>query len=158
MDENELVSLTAYIVSAYVENNKLPVAELPALIASVHSAVRGVETLDVAADVETKKLTPAQIKRSIQPEGLISFEDGKTYKSLKRNLSTKGLTPDQYRAKWGLPKDYPMVSPAYSAARSALAKQMGLGQGGRKPAPAAATRSSKPRTKIAQASEDVSSN
>lgn len=145
MDENELASLTADIVTAYVANNSLPVSELPALIASVHSAIRGVDAPETSSVAEAKKLTPAQIKRSITSEGLLNFEDGKLYKSLKRNLATKGLTPDQYRAKWGLPQDYPMVSPAYSAARSALAKEMGLGQGGRKPPVVAKGEVKKPR-------------
>jgi len=146
MDKNELISLTAHIVGAYVENNSLAAADLPGLIANVHSALTSAGSPESEPVAEVRKLTAAQIKKSIQPDGLVSFEDGKIYKSLKRNLTTKGLTPDQYRAKWGLPKDYPMVSPNYSAARSALAKESGLGQKGRKPAtPAPAPRTRKPK-------------
>ncbi|MDP3174389.1 MAG: MucR family transcriptional regulator [Phenylobacterium sp.] len=154
MDENELVGLTAHIVTAYVENNSVAVSDLPNLIVSVYSAINGVKNGEAAPAPETPKLTLSQIRKSIGVDGLVSFEDGKTYKSLKRNLATKGLTPAQYRAKWGLPSDYPMVSPAYSAARSALAKEMGLGVGGRKAmaqaaptpaAPAQPVRAKKPK-------------
>ncbi|MEI9425737.1 MucR family transcriptional regulator [Mesorhizobium sp. Cs1299R1N1] len=127
-----LIELTAEVVSAYVSNNPVPVGELPALIGQVHIALKGTIGGPVAVPEE---LTPAvPIRKSVTPDYIISLEDGKKFKSLKRHLSTHyGLTPDEYRAKWGLPADYPMVAPNYAAARSALAKTMGLG---RKPAEA----------------------
>ncbi len=122
------IELSVEIVAAYVTKNAVPAAELPALIASVYSALnkagRG------QAEQAQEKLEPAvPIKKSITPDFLISLEDGKRYKSLKRHLRTSyNMTPDQYRAKWGLAPDYPMVAPNYAKARSELAKTMGLGQ------------------------------
>ncbi len=131
-DENEtptvdLVGLTADIVSAYVSNNPLPVAELPDLIASVHSSLAGVGQ---PATPEQPKQEPAvNPKRSVFPDYIISLEDGKKFKSLKRHLAVHyGLTPEQYREKWGLKPDYPMVAPNYAEQRSALAKALGLGR------------------------------
>jgi predicted transcriptional regulator len=127
----EIIEMTADIVSAYVGNNAVGAADLPALIQAVHSALSGVST---AADpVEVAPKEPAvPIKRSITPEFLVCLEDGRKFKSLKRHLRTKyNMSPEDYRAKWSLPKDYPMVAPNYAKARSELAKQMGLGQGGR---------------------------
>jgi predicted transcriptional regulator len=127
-NQTNYIELSAEIVAAYVTKNAVPVAELPALIASVHSA------LNKAGRGQTEqvqeKLEPAvPIKKSITPDFLISLEDGKRYKSLKRHLRTSyNMTPDQYRAKWGLAPDYPMVAPNYAKARSELAKTMGLGQ------------------------------
>jgi predicted transcriptional regulator len=122
------IELTASIVSAYVSNNSVPSAELPALIGQVHTALARVssghgETLGDA-------LKPAvAVKKSIGSDYIICLEDGKKFKSLKRHLRTQyNLTPEQYREKWGLGSDYPMVAPNYAAARSRLAKQMGLGQ------------------------------
>ena len=135
MDEkSEIIEMTADIVSAYVGNNIVGAADLPNLIQSVHRALAGVST--GAEVVETAPKEPAvPLKRSITPGFLICLEDGRKFKSLKRHLRTKyNMSPEDYRAKWGLPKDYPMVAPAYADARSKLAKQMGLGQGGRKPA------------------------
>ena len=121
------IALTADIVSAFVSNNPVPASELPSLIGNVHAALRHVG--HPAAQQETAKPTPAvPIKKSITSDYLISLEDGKQYKSLKRHLGTQGLTPDAYREKWGLPKDYPMVAPNYAAKRSELAKSTGLGQ------------------------------
>ncbi|MDI1365260.1 MAG: MucR family transcriptional regulator [bacterium] len=135
MDEqSDLLEMTAGIVSAYVFNNAVPAADLPALIRVVHGALA---TVGGAADVEPAPLKgPAvSVKRSIAPDHLVCLEDGLKFKSLKRHLRSKyDLSPEAYRAKWGLPKDYPMVAPNYAKARSDLAKQMGLGQGGRKPA------------------------
>jgi predicted transcriptional regulator len=135
--------LTAQIVAAYAEKNILPPAELPALIRGIY---RTLSTLGepVTETPEVAKLTAAQIRKSVTPDHLVSFEDGRNYKSLKRHLSTRGLTPDQYRVKWGLPSDYPMVSPNYSAARSALAKSMGLGA---KPKAVAAPRKTRTTSK-----------
>ncbi|MER9895179.1 MucR family transcriptional regulator [Mesorhizobium sp. M0119] len=123
-----LIELTADVVSAYVSNNPIPVGDLPALIGQVHAALKG--TARGVSTEEPVALTPAvPIRKSVTPDYLISLEDGKKFKSLKRHLSTHyGLTPDGYRAKWGLPADYPMVAPNYAAARSSLAKTMGLGR------------------------------
>lgn len=143
----ELVELTSDIVSAYVANNKVAVSELPDVIASIHAALRG---LDEKKPVEPEKLTPMMpIKKTITADYLISLEDGRRYKSLKRHLSGRGLSPIEYREKWGLAKDYPMVAPNYAKQRSELAKALGLGQQRRKkveaappppPAPEAAPR------------------
>ena len=126
----ELVELTSEIVSAYVANNKIPSAELPEVILSVHTALR---KLDEKKPAEPEKPTPLMpIKKTITPDHLISLEDGRRYKSLKRHLSGRGLSPQEYREKWGLPKDYPMVAPNYAKQRSELAKALGLGQQRRK--------------------------
>jgi predicted transcriptional regulator len=128
--QQELAKLTSDIVSAYVTNNKVASTELPDVIASVHSALRG---LDGEKQREPEKLVPmVPIKKSITPDHLISLEDGRRYKSLKRHLSGRGLTPAQYREKWGLAKDYPMVAPNYAKQRSELARALGLGQQRRK--------------------------
>jgi predicted transcriptional regulator len=130
-DKNEVIERTADIVSAYVGNNTISAAELPALIQSVHRALSGASSS--AEVVEAAPRDPAvPIRRSITPDFIICLEDGRKFKSLKRHLRTKyNMSPEEYRAKWGLPKDYPMVAPNYAKARSDLAKQMGLGQGGR---------------------------
>lgn len=126
----ELVELTSEIVSAYVANNKIPASELPEVISSVHSALRGLDEKKVQ---EPEKLVPLMpIKKTITADFLISLEDGRRYKSLKRHLSGRGLTPADYREKWGLAKDYPMVAPNYAKQRSELAKALGLGQQRRK--------------------------
>ena len=142
-DKTQLVELTADIAAAYLSANTVPAAELPGLIQTIHNALSGVTSGAPAPAAEPAK--PAvPVKKSITPDYLISLEDGKKYKSLKRHLRTKySMTPEDYRTKWGLPKDYPMVAPNYAKARSDLAKQMGLGQGGRKPARAAAPRAKK---------------
>ncbi|HEY3696445.1 MucR family transcriptional regulator [Phenylobacterium sp.] len=135
MDEkSEVIEMTADIVSAYVGNNSVTAADLPALIQSVHRALAGISTGGDVAEVAPKE--PAvPIRRSITPDFLVCLEDGRKFKSLKRHLRTKyNMSPEEYRAKWGLPKDYPMVAPNYAKARSDLAKQMGLGQGGRQAA------------------------
>ena len=127
MDEaTDLVSLTADVVAAYVGANTVAPAELPSLIKSVYDAFGNAGKPQVEPEVSAK-VTGAQSRKSITPDALISFEDGKPYKSLRRHLSTRGLTPDDYRAKYGLAKDYPMVAPSYSAQRSELAKKLGLG-------------------------------
>lgn len=122
------MKLAVDIVSAFVSNNSVPTSELPSLIASVHAALRTVA--NGGAQTVTEELKPAiPIKKSITPDFITSLEDGRRYKSLKRHLRTShNMTPDQYRAKWGLPADYPMVAPNYAKARSELAKSMGLGQ------------------------------
>lgn len=122
------IDLTANIVSAYLSNNPTPASEIPALISQVHAALQRVSTGRTEAPQEPAK--PAvSIKKSVAPDYLVCLEDGKRFKSLKRHLRTQyGMTPEQYREKWGLPLDYPMVAPNYAVARSQLAKQMGLGQ------------------------------
>jgi predicted transcriptional regulator len=123
------IQLTADIVSAYVSNNTVSGAEIPALISQVYLALVRVST-GAAVAGPAEPLKPAvPIKRSITPDHVVCLEDGKKFKSLKRHLGTQyQMTPDQYRAKWNLPADYPMVAPNYAAVRSQLAKQMGLGQ------------------------------
>jgi len=130
----EIIEMTADIVSAYVGNNEVGAADLPTLIQAVHGALRGVSAAPEPVEVALKD--PAvPIKRSVTPEFLVCLEDGRKFKSLKRHLRTKyNMSPEDYRAKWALPKDYPMVAPNYAKARSDLAKQMGLGQGGRQAA------------------------
>ena len=138
MSENNevVVDLVAGIVSAFVSHNSVPTSELPALIASTHAALIGLGK-EQAPVVEEKLVPAVPIKKSITPDYLVCLEDGKKFKSLKRHLRTAyDLSPDQYRAKWGLPSDYPMVAPAYAEARSNLAKKMGLGNQRRKTAPA----------------------
>ncbi len=126
--DSSYLELTANIVSAYVSNNPVPSAEIPALISQVHSALKRVMGGQVTAAAEPLK--PAvPVKRSVTPEYIVCLEDGLKFKSLKRHLRTRyNMTPDQYREKWSLPADYSMVAPNYAAARSQLAKQMGLGQ------------------------------
>lgn len=123
-----LIELTADVVAAYVSNNPVPVGELPSLIADVHAALGRVGTTAEQPPVDKQK--PAvNPKRSVHDDYIICLEDGKKFKSLKRHLMTHyGLTPDQYREKWGLEATYPMVAPNYASARSALAKKMGLGR------------------------------
>jgi predicted transcriptional regulator len=126
--ESGYIQLTANIVSAYVSNNTVASAEIPNLIAQVFSALMRISSGQTAPPAEPLKPAVA-VKRSVTPEYIVCLEDGKKFKSLKRHLRTQyGITPEQYREKWGLPPDYPMVAPNYAAARSQLAKQMGLGQ------------------------------
>jgi len=126
--ESVYIELTADIVSAYVSNNSVQSADIANLIGQVYSALKRVSGGQVTAAAEPLK--PAvPIKRSVTPEYIVCLEDGLKFKSLKRHLRTRyGMTPDQYREKWSLPPDYSMVAPNYAAARSQLAKQMGLGQ------------------------------
>ncbi len=129
---NNYIELAADIVSAYVSNNSVPASDLPGLITEVHTALVKVGNGAVEAPAEAPK--PAvPIKKSITPDYIICLEDGKKFKSLKRHLRTQyNMTPEQYREKWGLAPDYPMVAPNYAKARSELAKEMGLGQQRRK--------------------------
>ena len=122
------IGLTANIVSAYVSNNAVAAGDIPGLINQIHAALIRVTAGQGEASAEPLK--PAvPIKKSVTPEYIVCLEDGKRFKSLKRHLRTQyNMTPEQYREKWGLAVDYPMVSPNYAAARSQLAKQMGLGQ------------------------------
>jgi len=122
------IELTAEIVSAYVSNNTVPAGEIPGLINQIYSALARVS--GKSGDAPSEPLRPAvSVKKSITPEYIVCLEDGKKFKSLKRHLRTQyNMTPEQYREKWALGVDYPMVAPSYAAARSQLAKQMGLGQ------------------------------
>jgi predicted transcriptional regulator len=122
------IDLTASIVSAYLSNNPTPASEIPNLISQIHAALLRVSTGRVETPSEPAR--PAvSVKKSMTPDYLVCLEDGKRFKSLKRHLRTQyNMTPEQYRDKWGLPSDYPMVAPNYAVARSQLAKKMGLGQ------------------------------
>ncbi|MGH1418193.1 MAG: MucR family transcriptional regulator [Hyphomicrobiaceae bacterium] len=124
---NPLVELTAQIVSAYVSNNTVTSADLPKLINDTHLALTRAST--GGTDHEREELKPkVPIKKSVMPDYIVCLEDGKQFKSLKRHLRTQyNLSPEEYRERWGLPHDYPMVAPDYAKARSALAKKMGLG-------------------------------
>jgi predicted transcriptional regulator len=124
----DLIDLAADIVSAYVSNNTVAASDLPGLIADVHRALSN--THSGVQEPEPEPLKPAvNPKKSVFPDYIVCLEDGKKFKSLKRHLRTHyDLSPEEYREKWGLSADYPMVAPNYAAARSALAKKMGLGQ------------------------------
>jgi len=128
-DTENYIELAAEIVSAYVSNNSVPAGELATLLGDIHSAiVRVAGGIAVPAPVEAAKPAVSP-KKSITNEFIVCLEDGRKFKSLKRHLRTQyNMSPEQYREKWGLAPDYPMVAPAYAKARSALAKQMGLGQ------------------------------
>ena len=139
--EQDITSIVVDIVTAYVGKNSLPAAELPALISSVHKSLTGLSSSNLAP-AEVQKGPAVSVKKSINNDYIVCLEDGLKFKSLKRHLRTKyDMTPEQYRAKWNLPKDYPMVAPSYAAARSDLAKKMGLGSGGRTTANPGKTRS-----------------
>lgn len=128
----EFVALAAEIVSAYVANNSVPATEIPNLISNVHAALNGLApgAAQAPAAEQVEKPTASQIRKSITPDALISFVDGKPYKTLKRHLSANGLDPHTYRERYGLPRDYPLVAPSYAAQRSELAKSIGLGRAG----------------------------
>lgn len=127
MDDAVRLEQVAGIVSAYVSNNALSPADLPKLIAETHMALRSLAT--ETSQPVVQELTPAvPIKKSVTPDFIICLDDGKKFKSLKRHLTQLGMTPAEYRAKWGLPENYPMVAPNYSATRSSLAKSNGLGR------------------------------
>lgn len=133
------LELTAEIVSAYTANNTIPAAELPDFISTVHNALN--EIAKPAPEAKPARKPAVNPKKSIFRDYIISLEDGKQYKSLRRHLGKHGLTPEEYREKWNLPPDYPMVAETYSAARSDLAKRLGLGKRDKpKAKPAAAAR------------------
>jgi predicted transcriptional regulator len=148
--QDMLLTLTADIVAAHVSNNSVAMADLPDLIGRVHGALSG---LGGPVEAPVEELRPAvSIRSSVKPDFIVCLEDGKKLKMLRRHLMTHyGLTPDDYRAKWGLPKDYPMVAPNYAEKRRALAVEIGLGKkgrgGGRKPAAKPATPATKPATR-----------
>ena len=156
-DQNEgypdLVALTADIVSAYVSNNRVPPAEMAALLSSVHAAIAGLGSPPAAVELSPAKPTPAQIRKSITPDALISFIDGKLYKTLKRHLTGNGLTIEEYRERYGLPRDYPSVAASYSEQRSEMARSLGLGQRRRKVAESAEKPSKSRKPKATAAAE-----
>ncbi|MCJ2142339.1 MucR family transcriptional regulator [Methylobacterium sp. E-066] len=131
---SNFTELAVDLVAAYVANNPVPATELPALIARVYGAIAslasGTAPAESGAAAPVDKPSPAQIRKSVQQDGIVSFIDGKTYKTLKRHLAANGLSPQSYRERYGLPSDYPMVAPSYAEQRSALAKAIGLGQPG----------------------------
>lgn len=132
----DTVSIAADIVAAYVSNNPLPVGELPKLIGDIHAALKGIGT--PTTEPVVKQEPAVSIRKSVTPDFIICLEDGKQFKSLKRHIGVHyNLSPDQYRQKWSLPSDYPMVAPNYAATRSALAKSIGLGRKAATPTPAA---------------------
>jgi len=139
LKSDDILKLTTEIVAAYVSNNPVPVSEVPAMIKSVHSTLGGLGGSS-QGEVQTTQKPAVPVKRSVTPDYIICLEDGKKLKMLKRHLrSTYGMTPDEYRAKWSLPPDYPMVAPKYAEQRSEFAKKIGLGRGtGRHSARAAA--------------------
>lgn len=126
----DFVELAGDIVSAHVSNNPVRAIDLPDLIRDVHAAFQALAKGLPVVEPETvaEKPTAAQIRKSVMPDGIVSFLDGKTYKTLKRHLGVHGLDPHSYRQRYGLPADYPMVAPSYAAQRSALAKSFGLGR------------------------------
>ncbi|MGH1573756.1 MucR family transcriptional regulator [Methylobacterium sp. P31] len=132
------IEQAAGIVAAYVSNNSVPSAELPTLISSIYSALSGLGQSSASEAPPVEKLTPAQIRKSITHDALISFIDGKPYKTLKRHLNRHGMTIEEYRARFGLPRDYPSTAASYSEQRSALARSFGLGNQRRKAAAKAA--------------------
>ena len=132
----DVLTMAAELVAAYVSNNRVPVSEISGLISSVHAALSGIvsgagvtgsEALAEKVDLPTA----AQIRKSVRPDGIVSFIDGKAYKTMKRHLTTHGFDPHSYRVKFGLPADYPMTAASYSEKRSALARELGLGRPGR---------------------------
>jgi predicted transcriptional regulator len=138
-EDNSLRDLVADVAAAYFSNSHVNPADIPQVIAQIAISLSSVGTVQpdapAAGDAtsERTKATPAQIRKSVTPDALISFEDGKSYKTLKRHLTLKGLTPADYRERWGLPRDYPMTAPSYSARRSELARSLGLGKKGGAP-------------------------
>jgi predicted transcriptional regulator len=128
MEQDHLIELTAEIVAAYVSNNSIESGALSGLISNIHSALQ--RTAEAVAQPDPEPQKPAvAVRKSVTPDYIVCLEDGKKFKSLKRHLRTHyNLTPEEYREKWGLPADYPMVAPNYAKARSNLAKEMGLGQ------------------------------
>jgi len=144
--ERDLLDMTADIVAAFVTNNKIGADEVSGLISSIHSALGSVgEPVADAAPEPVLKMTAAQARKLIPPAGIISMIDGRPFKSMKRHVSTHGYTPQSYREAFGLPADFPLVHPDYSASRSNLALAMGLGAGGRKPAKGAVKTGRKPK-------------
>jgi predicted transcriptional regulator len=128
-ETDESIKLASEIVAAFVSNNSVPVAELPGLIHSVRAALTKVASGSTIVDVPQEKKAPAiAVRKSVTQDFIICLDDGKKFKSMRRHLAKLGMTPEEYRAKWGLPLDYPMVAPNYAILRTELAKRCGLGQ------------------------------
>ena len=128
-NDPRLIELATEIVSAYVAHNALPASELPSLVKTVHSALDRMQTGQVLDPVVEQQQPAVSIRKSVTDDYIVCLEDGRKFKSLKRHLqSAYGLSPEQYRTKWGLPRDYPMVAPAYASKRSELARKIGLGR------------------------------
>lgn len=140
-DPTGLLALTTGIIANFVANNRVTPDELPGLVATVHGSLSRLgDTSAEEPEADAYEMpTSAQVRKSITDDGLISFLDGKPYKTLKRHLNRHKMTPQEYRQRFGLKSDYPMTAPAYSMARSAMAKAIGLGSGGRQPKKAAST-------------------
>ncbi len=149
----EHLQLAVDIIAAYVSNNSVPSTDLPILIGSVYAALSALTASPRSEAPAMEKLTAAQIRKSISHDHLISFEDGKPYKTLRRHLTLRGLSTEAYREKWGLPRDYPMTAASYSVQRSELARALGLGQQRRKgvsarpPEPEASPPAAPPKTR-----------
>ena len=125
---DDLIKYASDIVAAYVSNNPVPINEIPGMIKSIHATLGGLASV-AATEITTAQKPAVPIKKSVNPEYIVCLEDGKRLKMLKRYLRSRhGLTPEEYRAKWGLPADYPMVAPNYAAQRSEFAKKIGLGR------------------------------
>ena len=125
----DVVELAAEVVASFVSHNSVPRSELPDLILAVHNSLKQVEAGPQYSSKQPEPKTPAvPIRKSVTPDYIICLDDGLKFKSLRRHLAALGMTPEQYREKWSLPKDYPMVAPNYAVARSALAKRIGLGR------------------------------
>ena len=122
LEQPDFIDLTADIVAAYVANNSVPVVELPTLVSGVYAALAGLGGATASPEPKANRPTPSQIRKSVTPDALISFLDGKPYKTLKRHLKGAGLTVEQYRERFGLPRDYPMTAASYSAMRSEFAR------------------------------------
>ncbi len=146
-NQDSTLSLTAEIVGAYVSKNSLPAIALADLIGQVHQSLSRLSS-GQAIEAPTPLVPAVSIKKSVTPDYIISLEDGRKFKSMKRYLSKRNMTPAEYRVKWGLPTDYPMVAPNYAAQRSALAKKLGLGRKAAVPATAAPA-PAKPKRKAA---------
>ena len=135
LDESAIATIgrTAELVAAYVSYNAVRPGDVPALIVTMHEAIRALSAAPPAAPEPSRdRVSAAEVRQSIQEAGLVSFLDGQIYKTLKRHLTKHGYTPDSYRARFGLPADYPMVAPSYAQRRSVLAKELGFGRAGRK--------------------------
>ena len=128
-----ILGLATDVAKAYVSNNSVPTSDLVTLVYQIHAAFADLSACPAPAETETRKPTPAQIRKSIGRDALVSFIDGKSYKTLKRHLAGNGLTIEQYRVRYGLPHDYPATAPGYSEQRSMLAKRVGLGRRPRVP-------------------------
>ncbi len=147
-DQNTMIELTSEIVANYISNNQVSIEQLPELIRTVNQTLNRLGQPETTPEPEITKPTPGHIRKSIRPDGLVSFIDGKPYKTLKRHLSKHGLTVSDYKEKFGLPKDYPTTASDYSAKRSEMARSLGLGRQ-RTVEVAAETVSAKPKVKRA---------